>query len=248
MIQNIKPSYTEKGNDPDSWDYGSHDLQVQFEFLNKADVLCEFLRCFVSVNLPSGVTLYCNEMEVFDVYLEKGEITECGISAGLIHESFLNGFQMEDLKVTINVNAYGKESKKLGSWDCPGANESLVVDEKFTLGDYARIDGITIHRMNDNEYKQLEFDSHAQVVLKNLTDSQIPWGEIKMKLIDKRGDTIGETEFGKPIPRSGLLGHQPDFYDVNVGKAKGAVIEVFASCCMKHLGEFSEESNPVLNV
>ena len=172
---------------------------------------------------------------------------EVGLSIGPVHEAFLKGFEMKDLTVSLIVNAYAEEFKKLGSWDCPAENECFVVEEKFEFGDFARIDGVAVRRAKNNEYDQVEFDGTAQIVLKNLTDSEIPWGQVKLRLVDKKGEMISDNYHGMPVPANGLVKEAPAFYDVKPSQAKGATLEVSASCYKTHLGKFSEEASPELN-
>ena len=247
MIKNLKPTYEAKDEDEESYSYGCYDLNATFDFVNESEESCEFIRCFVSVNLPNGTTLCCSELDDNEVSIGQGESHEVGLSIGPVHEAFLKGFEMKDLTVSLIVNAYAEEFKKLGSWDCPAENECFVVEEKFEFGDFARIDGVAVRRAKNNEYDQVEFDGTAQIVLKNLTDSEIPWGQVKLRLIDKKGEMISDNYHGMPVPANGLVKEAPAFYDVKPSQAKGATLEVSASCYKTHLGKFSEEASPELN-
>ena len=129
MIKNLKPTYEAKDEDEESYSYECHDLNVNFDFVNESEESCELVRCFVSVNLPNGTSLCCAELDDNDVSIGQGESHEVGISIGLVHESFLKGFEMKDLTISVVVNAYGEEFKKLGSWDCPAENECLIVSK-----------------------------------------------------------------------------------------------------------------------
>ena len=58
---------------------------------------------------------------------------------------------------------------------------------------------------------------------------------------------ISDNYHGMPVPANGLVKEAPAFYDVKPSQAKGATLEVSASCYKTHLGKFSEEASPELN-
>lgn len=235
MIENIRFTY---GNHLEE---GILELNLDFNFTNKSKGSCDLLHAHLVVELPNGVKLCCEEL-LHELTLGNGESEEdvfMGIGRGF-HESIFEGFKMEELKVHLNVNAYGKEQIGLGSWDCPEEAECNLIEENFKFGDSAIIQGICLRRATNGEDGNIEFDTH--VVLNNLSDLYLPRVEFKAVLLSKKGEMIEESEDTQSVQPNGFMEFFPTFWDIKPSKVKGAKLEFFASCYHNHLGKFTAES------
>ena len=125
-----------------------------------------------------------------------------GIGRGF-HKSIFEGFEMEELKVHLTVNAYGKESRELGSWDCPDEGECNLIEENFDFGDSAGIEGICLRRAANGEDGNVEFDTH--IVMNNRSDLYLPRVEFKAVLLDKKGEMIEESVDTQTIEPNGSM-------------------------------------------
>jgi len=220
---------------------GLWDLTLDFDFKNKSKGSCDLLHAHLVVELPNGVKL-CGEEIHHELALGPGETEEdvfMGIGRGF-HKSIFEGFEMEELKVHLTVNAYGKESRELGSWDCPDEGECNLIEENFEFGDSAGIEGICLRRAANGEDGSVEFDTH--VVMNNRSDLYLPRVEFKAVLFDKKGEMIEESEHTQSIEPNGSMEFCPSFWDIKPSKVKGAKLEFSASCYHKHLGKFTAES------
>jgi hypothetical protein len=225
---------------------GIVELNLDFNFTNKSKGSCDLLHAHLVVELPNGVKLCCEEL-LHELSIGAGESEEdvfMGIGRGF-HKSIFDRFKMEELKVHLTVNAYGKESRELGSWECPEEGECNLIEENFEFGDSAVIEGVCLRRAANGEDGNVEFDTH--VVMSNLSDLYLPRVEFKAVLFDKKGEMIEESEDTQSVQPNGFMEFFPSFWDVKPSKVKGAKLEFSASCYHKHLGKFTADSQASLN-
>ena len=106
MIKNLKPTYEAKDEDEESYSYGCYDL-VHVRFRQRIRKL-QFIRCFVSVNLPNRTTLLFR-LDDNDVSIDQENLKSVLWTRP---RSLFERFRDENLGIMI-VNAYAEEFKNL---------------------------------------------------------------------------------------------------------------------------------------
>jgi hypothetical protein len=224
-------------------DEGTVDFNVNFEYTNQTKEDCDLVQTELLVKLPNGVTLTCYD-SIEEVSIAPDESQELFASIGWgFHESIFNGLAMDEVKLFMTTNAYSKEFQKIGSFPCPEEGECNFIDEQFKFGEQAVIEGILFRRASNNEEGEVEFDT--RVVMQNLTDTTLAQAVMKVDLIDKKGENIGEADNTGSIRPNGGLEFTPNFWSVKPSQLKGASLDFSASCYHTHLGKFTAESQAV---
>lgn len=212
-------------NGPD----GDGDLNFELELAheNKSDHDIELLKSSVLFLNENGIAIAGTQDDENETFIEPGETEEFSAYAPWCSINDFGG-KVGDVEVIVDTTFFRCEFHKLGEHELPSSPDKPVyADNSVDIGGMLKSNGVGIYLGKPDEDGEVGLE--VRVGLRNLSEIHFDKIELKVELIDKRGNEIDEsTDYNSAPAFSGRI-LTPSMYGLKPSRLKGCSVKLSLS-------------------
>lgn len=176
-------------NGPDSDDDINFDIEAAYE--NKSDHDVEWAKSSCLIINKDGIAIGGSQDDESDVYIEPDETETFSVYAPYLRGANFNG-DIDSHELIVDTTFYRSEFHKMGEHPVPeSAEKPSLIANGFEIGDMIKVLGtnIFLRPVDEDGEQQIE----VNVGIRNVSDVHFEKVELKVELLDKKGNEIEES-------------------------------------------------------